>query len=204
MTRQITAAERKGAFLRASRLEVLPPKISPVLPLDQSTQASIPTLADTKSLKQPQLSGREQLKCQWELASAIAQEVLSLSHRWAAEIDSETFDPDWDRVFALERLNSLRIWTARTPHGALAGFFVVTLLRGLFTTSVFARIEAGYLAPEWREGSRGRRYIESVVQAIGEHPIEWETNTAFGGEAALVKLLKRLGFRQVGTSMRLG
>lgn len=204
MTRQITAAERKGAFLRASRLEVLPPKISPVLPLDQSTQASIPTLADTKYPKQPQLSGHEQLKCQWELASAIAQEVLSLSHRWAAEIGSAAFDPDWDRIFALERLNSLRVWTARTAKGALAGYLVISLLRGLFTNQKYARIEAGYLATEWREGFRGYRFIKSAIEAIGDNPIEWETNSAFGGEASLVKLLKRLGFRQVGTSMRLG
>ena len=136
--------------------------------------------------------------------------MLALSRRWQAELGEEPFEPDWDRIFAMERAGAAMIWTARSLQGALVGYMFVTFTNGIFFSSTrFARILAGYLAPEWRAGTTGLRYIRSTLDAIdqlGAFRIEWETNDRFepddSGRSRLAGLLKRLGFEQVGTVMR--
>jgi hypothetical protein len=164
------------------------------------TAQPVPSLAKLT----PQ-SGRVQLRCDWERPSVCAKEVLSLAERWRAEIGSEPFDPDWGRLFAMERASQCAVWTARTLTGPLVGYMVCTFTRGLFINRQFARIQAGYLAPEWRPGLR---YIKSTLDAIkrlGDFTIEWETNDHFepdaDGRSRLALLLQRLGFEQVGTVM---
>ena len=129
------------------------------------------------------------------------------------EIGEQPFDPDWDRLFAMERASQCAVWTARTTklydpleRGPLVGYMVCTFTRGLFINRQFARIQAGYLAPEWRPGLR---YIKSTLDAIdrlGQFAIEWETNDHFepdaDGRSRLALLLQRLGFEQVGTVMK--
>lgn len=210
MTKQTTAAERRETFTKGLKLITLPLKTSPDRQLEASIVTLTRTLAEKKLEKEQRtpVQDRVQLKCQWEPPSSVAKEVMSLSERWAAELGHKKFDPDWDRIFWLERMNSINIWTARTPTGALAGYLVVTILKNLFTSERYSRIEAGYLAPEWREGLRGFRYIKSLVTQIKGSNIEWETNDLFEpderGRARLAKLLERLGFKQVGTVMRTG
>lgn len=161
------------------------------------------------ALKRPPLprpSAPAQLKCGWELPSAIAKELTLLARRFSDEFGLPPYDIDWDRVFALERAGLLRVWTARTPAGALTGCLTITFNRGLFTSTFHHRIETGFLSPEWRSGALGVRFIKSAVAAIGPGPVEWETNDAFepdaNGRSRLATLLERLGFKQVGTTMR--
>lgn len=165
----------------------------------------------TKPPQHPPQSARVQLKCGWELPSKVAPEVIVLSRRWAAELGRSPFDPDWDRIFALERAGLAAVWAARSLEGVLVGYLFCTDNRGMFTGERFNRIEAGYLAPEWRNGLLGLRYIKSGVkamQALGAPVVEWQTNDAFepdeSGKSRLARVLARLGFKQVGTSMRLG
>lgn len=166
--------------------------------------------SETKQLRRQQPSAQETLRCDWERPSAVAREVDQLSKRWAIELGQRPFEPDWERIFALDRANGALVWTARTAHGTLTGYLFVTFNRAMFTNANFARIEAGYLAPEWRSGPVGLRYIKSAVQAIKRlngFSIEWETNDAFEpdahGRSRLATLLERLNFEQVGTCMRL-
>ena len=130
--------------------------------------------------------GHVQLRCDWERPSVIAKEMLALAGRWQVELGTDPFDPDWERIFALERMSAAMIWTARSIPGALVGYMFVTFGRGLFTSQRVARIEAGYLAPEWRAGMTGLRYIKSTLDAIdrlGAFSIEWETNDHYEPDA---------------------
>ena len=163
----------------------------------------------TAQAKPTPRSDRVQLRCDWERPSVIAKEMLALAARWQAELGAEPFDPDWERIFALERMSAAMIWTARSIPGALVGYMFITFGRGLFTSAQVATIRAGYLAPEWRAGTTGLRYIKSTIDAIGRlgaFSIEWETNDAYepapDGRSRLAGLLKRLGFTQVGTVMK--
>lgn len=151
------------------------------------------------------LAAPDALHCAWERPSVVAREVEKLSRRWATELGRSSFDIDWERVFALERSGSMMVWTARTPNGLMAGYLVCTSNKGLFTGERFTRVEAGYLAPEWRDGLKGYRFIKAFV-SVCKGPIEWETNDAFEpdahGRSRLARLLERLGFVQTGTTMR--
>lgn len=165
---------------------------------------------DPKRLRHPQPLGRDALRCDWERPAAVAREVDSLSKRWAAELGQPPFESDWQRIFALDRAQAALVWTARSLNGTLAGYLFVTFNRALFTGKNYSRIEAGYLAPEWRSGLVGVRYIRSAIDALKRlngNPIEWETNDAFepdaNGRSRLARLLERLGFEQIGTCMRL-
>lgn len=144
------------------------------------------------------------LKCGWEAPSAAAKEVELLSRRWAIELGQPPFEPDWERIFALERANSAKLWTARTiESGVLVGFMFCTFNRGIFTSKNFARIEVGYLAPEWR--GLGFRFVKSIMREF-KTPVEWETNDLFKpdehGRSRVARVLERLGFEQIGTCMR--
>lgn len=158
----------------------------------------------------PQRSAPAALKCGWERPSEIAREITVLANRFTSELGQPPYEPDWARIFALERAQSAIIWSGRTARGTLVAYLGVTFNRGLFTGLPYSRIEAGYLLPEWREGSFGVRFIKGGIDAIERingNPIEWETNDAFApdanGRSRLATLLKRLGFEQVGTCMRL-
>jgi hypothetical protein len=208
VTKQITAAERAATFTTDSKPVALPSKINHAPRLAASTAASTQTRIEASPPSPAPQSDRERLKVQWEKPSDAAREITSLSLRWAKELGCAPFEVDWERIFALERRAGALVWTARSQGGAMVGYLAVTFTRGMFINKFFARIEAGYLAPEWREGLMGFRYIKSIVpaiDAIGKFDIEWETNDEFepdaNGRARLATLLERMGFVQVGTVM---
>ena len=151
-------------------------------------------------------SGRVTLECGWERPSEVAREITALFKRFAADLGREPYDIDWDRVFALERAGVMALWNARTiSDRILVGSLVCVRGTGLFTSKPFTRIEAGYLAPEWRDGSAGFSFIKSLLAKL-DGPVEWETNDRFepdaNGRSRLATLLERLRFVQVGTTMR--
>lgn len=165
---------------------------------------------DPKPPPHPQRLAPAALECGWERPSDTAREITTLANRFAAELDQPPYEPDWARIFALERAQSAIIWAGRTARGTLVAYLGVTFNRGLFTGQPYSRIEAGYLLPEWRGGALGSRFIRegvAALRALNSNPIEWETNDAFApdanGRSRLATLLKRLGFEQVGTCMRL-
>jgi hypothetical protein len=164
---------------------------------------------DPRQPSTPQPLDQDRLSCSWERPSAIAREVTPLTNRWADELGVARFEPDWDRVFALERAGALAVWTARTLDRTLVGYAVCSWTRGFWTNQSFCRIDPFYLTPEWR-GPHGWRYMKSLVAAIARLTpgceLEWETNDAFQpdehGRSRLAKLLERLSFRQVGTTFQ--
>lgn len=164
---------------------------------------------DPRQQKPLQPLGQDRLRCDWERPSAVAREVTPLTRRWADELGDPPFDPDWDRVFALEREGSLSVWTARLLDRTLVGYSVCSLRRGLWLDQQFCRVDPFYLVPEWR-GPLGYRYMKSLLAAIErlapDAMIEWETNDRFQpdehGRSRLAKLLERLNFRQVGTTFQ--
>lgn len=164
---------------------------------------------DPRPPRAPQPSDPVQLSCAWERPSAIAREVAPLTNRWAAELGVARFEPDWDRVFTLERAGVLAVWTARTLDRTLVGYAVCNWTRGLWIDQQFCRVDPFYLVPEWR-GPLGYRYMKSLLAAIGrlapDATVEWETNDRFQpdehGRSRLAKLLERLNFRQVGTTFQ--
>lgn len=208
MTKQITAAEKAATFTKVSKSVALPSRINHADRSAANTEALTQTQTAASPPSPAPQSVRERLKCQWEKPSDAAREITSLSLRWAKELGCAPFEVDWERIFALERRAGALVWSARSPSGVMVGYLAVTFTRGMFINKFFARIEAGYLAPEWREGLMGFRYIKSIVpaiDAIGNFDIEWETNDGFEpdakGRARLAKLLERIGFVQVGTVM---
>ena len=165
---------------------------------------------DPRQLKPPQPSGPDRLRCDWERLSAIAHEVAPLARRHYAEMVDHLFDPNWDELFALERMGVLGVWTARTVDRTLVGYTFCFWRNWLWSREVrYCCIDACYLAPEWR-GDLGYRYVKSIVAAVGRiEPgarVRWETNDMFEpdahGRSRLAKLLERFNFRQVGTVMR--
>ena len=164
-----------------------------------------------KLLPLPPPSGQEplrvRLKCRWEPFSKVADEARSLFTRQQAEIgeDYEPLDPDWDFYYAYERAGSCAVWTARTMEGVLAGYVVWITSRGRHAVeTIFAEADLLYLAPEWREGLTGYKFLKSAIAAIrkeGPDIIRVETNDLFE-DGRVGVLLKRLGFRRVGTVWR--
>jgi hypothetical protein len=143
------------------------------------------------------------LTCRWERFSDIAHEIIPLLKRHEAETNSGhgAYLPDWERYYAFDRAGSCAVWTARTLGGALVGHVIWLTTRGLHNVEMtFADAEV-YLAPEWREGMRGYRFIKLAIGAMRENKpdvIRFNVNELYrGGEVGL--LLKRLGLRRVGS-----
>ncbi len=155
-------------------------------------------------------SARVQLSCQWERFSEIANELLILSRLQQAEVgeDYEPYSPDWNQYFAFERGGSCAVWTARVlKGGTLAGYVIWLTVRGLHSIEhIFAKADLVYLLPEWRDGLTGYRFLKSAVNAIeAQHPdfVHVETNDLYKGGRMGV-LLKRLGFRRIGSVWQRG
>jgi len=158
---------------------------------------------DQARARQP--SGREQLKCQWELLTFISREVMVLARRQQQEIgDSEQpLDPDWDRLFMEEREKRFAVWTARNANGTLVGYAFVFFTTSLWSRGiVLAMIKLFYLAPEWRSGWLGLKFMRSLFEAIDRlNPvatIQVETNDWAMPRVAI--LLERCNFKRVHTT----
>ena len=141
------------------------------------------------------------------------RELAPLLERQQAEVGTtyQDFDPDWGRYFEYERAGILRIWTARDAQGALVGYFVGLDVHGLHAASTrHCYADLFWLAPEWRDGLLGLRFLRSVVEAckgLGVQVLRWETNDTFApdahGRSRVARLLERLGFVPVGTVMQM-
>ena len=158
-------------------------------------------------------SGRARLNCRWEPFSLVVRELVPLLARQQEEVGKayQDFDPDWGRYFEYERAGLLRIWTARDADGVLVGYFVGLLVHGLHAASTrHCYADLFWLAPEWRDGMLGLRFLRAAVEAcrgLGVQVLRWEVNDTFApdenGRSRVAKLLERIGFGQVGTVMQM-
>ena len=152
----------------------------------------------------PPPSGHAQLRVGWERFSSVAHELKFLAARQQAEVgeDYQPFSPDWETYFNYDRAGSCAVWTARTISGsALVGYIRWLTTRGLHCVdTVFANADLVYLAPEWREGLTGYKLLKSGIAAIQSRVdlVRVETNDLYE-EGRMAVLLKRLGFRRIGS-----
>lgn len=120
-------------------------------------------------------------------------------------------NPDWNRYFEYERAGILRIWTARSSEGVLVGFAVCLVVHGLHDADTpHCFCDPFWLAPEWRDGLLGLRFIRSAIAAVkglGVRALRWEVNDKFmpdeHGRSRVAGLLERVGFEQIGTVMEM-
>src|SRR5208283_3601360 len=108
----------------------------------------------------------------------------------------------WERYFAFDRAGALHVWTARTGSGVLSGYVVWLLLRGLHNKSTrFATADLFYLTPEWREGSRGYRFLRGAEAAVRKrfNPdlVRFETNCTYQ-EGRVRAIFERMGYPKIG------
>lgn len=135
---------------------------------------------------------------------------MPLAKRYYAESGLDPaalpFDPDWPTYYAYERAGILRLWTARAD-GVLIGFGFVQVTHALLHAGT-SHAYAGplWLAPEWRDGLRGLRFLRSVVEAcraLGVSVVRSTTNDLYDVGAdrrsRVAALFARLGFQQVET-----
>lgn len=211
MTKQIMEAELKEGCSPVSKPRV---RLSKTSRETQSVSATQPTLGTTQTeaslVSSPQPLVRAPLKCQWELLSVIAKELLPVinTHFQAVSLNGDPLDPDWDCLFRLERAQSLLIMTARTEAGSIVGYACCSTSRGLFSNVPLVMIDAIWLDPAWREGRRGIKFIKSIVLGLKElknkcSKIRIFSNDEYDvgkdGRSRVSIAFEAAGFKQVGT-----
>ena len=154
--------------------------------------------------KSPQPSARARLELGWERLSDIAHELRYLGDRQHKEVGENylPYSPDYDTYLAYERAGSCIVWTARTIESkVLVGYVIWLTSRGLHSVeTIFASADLVYLAPEWREGMTGYKFIKSAVAAIRPKVdiVKVETNDLYE-DGRMGLLLERLGFERIGS-----
>lgn len=153
---------------------------------------------------------RPDISLQREQFSWIGGELKALAQRQFDEVGVEReavpLDPDWDRYFEYERAGILHIWTARA-NGVLVGYVVCLVAPGIHHVSTLhAYADLFYLAPEWRNGTRGWRFLKSVeapLKAMGVKVLRFNTNDTYRpdahGRSLVSAMLVRGGFTRVET-----
>jgi hypothetical protein len=115
-------------------------------------------------------------------------------------------DPDWNRYFDYERADILKIWTARAD-GSLIGYIELLLAPPLHSQANLCAYGQGFwLAPEWRDGLTGLRFIRSIeapLRGLKARMIRMATNDLFApdaaGESRVGVLFRRSGYQRVET-----
>lgn len=180
-------------------------------PLARANLPSTKGQSEVKSEKfPPRPSGREPLKVGWEKFSDIVRELRYLSARQQAEMGDKFepgYDPDWEAYFARERMGDLVVWTARTvPTNVLVGYIIWQTWRGLHNRATrFANADVVYLAPEYREGMTGYKFLKTGIAFIRPMVdiVRVETNDLYE-QGRMGIPLKRLGFRRIGSVYEFG
>lgn len=154
-----------------------------------------------------QRSGRAAPEFAWERFSAIAHELPPLfTEHWrelALNQDSIKLDPDFDRFYRLDVEGVLRILTVRA-EGQLIGY--VFLLFGPhlhYASTPWGHSDMFWLDPVYRQGWTGVKLFKELVRGVeimGAKVLTVPVKLHFMN-ARVIKLLERLGFRQIEVIM---
>ena len=178
-------------------------------PKAEALTAARPAVSPPSS-RRPSGRARPEIVCKWEKFSLIVREIGALVQRQFAEVGVEReaipLDPDWSRYFEYERAGILHIWGARA-NGVLVGYVVCFVCPGMHHMSTLhAYADLFWLAPEWRDGSTGWRFLKSVekpLKALGVKVLRFNTNDTHRpdaqGRSMVSALLVRNGFSRVET-----
>lgn len=140
------------------------------------------------------------LAVEWEPVSRLLDdgaEDLIYRHWRETSIDHEDvpLDPDWSRVFSLERAGNLRVAALRR-RGALIGYAVFTSAPHFhFRSSVYATCNAIYVLPEHRGYAAGRLLLrtEALLRDLGVAKVVHQAPVLRGKKMGA--LLARLGYK---------
>jgi hypothetical protein len=107
---------------------------------------------------------------QTEDVNPFAQEAMELFNRHYEEIAERTdvikLDPDFNRYQILKDKNALEIHTIR-DDGVLVGYslwFIVPHIH--YKSSIYATSDILYIAPEYRKGMTGVKFIKWSVEEV--------------------------------------
>lgn len=109
------------------------------------------------------------------------------------------FDPDWDRLFALDRAGIVGLTTARVDD-LLVGYALSVVTKPLWHAGTLAaHIEGVYLDPLYRQGLTGYRLLKEHVSSLrqsGVRVIKSEAPDRID-HGRLAILLRRLGMKPI-------
>lgn len=143
---------------------------------------------------------------QWERFSAVSRDLAPAFLRHWREVaifqNEVPYDPDWERMFALDRAGVLHILTARAG-GVLVGYVVNLVSPNLHHLStVWAHVEAFWLDPVHRRGWNGvKLFTENAkgLKVLGARIVTLATLPWVEAERGTVsRIVKRLGYAPMG------
>jgi len=105
-------------------------------------------------------------------------------------------NPDWEGYARLDRVNALRVYTAR-KDGKLMGYFVVIVSKSLhYRDHLFANNDLIFLAKSARRGLTGIKLIKFAIESLESEGIsKLHVNTK--AHQPFDAILERLGFEEI-------
>lgn len=127
-------------------------------------------------------------------------EPLLEEHWKEIALNKETIklNPDWRAYAELDRINALRIYTAR-KEGKLMGYFVILVSRSLhYKDHLFANNDIVFLTKSARRGLTGLKLVKFAVESLqAEGVTKLHVNTKT--HQPFDPIMERLGFEEIET-----
>jgi hypothetical protein len=107
-------------------------------------------------------------------------------------------NPDWRAYAELDKINALRIYTAR-KEGKLMGYFVILVSRSLhYKDHLFANNDIVFLRKSARRGLTGLKLVKFAVESLqAEGVTKLHVNTKT--HQPFDPIMERLGFEEIET-----
>jgi len=133
------------------------------------------------------------------LANVKREAEPLLKQHWeeiALNKDIIKLNPDWRAYAELDRVNSLRVFTAR-KDGKLVGYFVVIVSKALhYADHLFANNDIIFLTKPARKGLTGVKLIKFAIDSLKAEGItKLHINTK--AHQPFDPILERLGFEEI-------
>ena len=137
-----------------------------------------------------------------ENLAKVRREIEPLLAKHYEEIalnkDIIKLNPDWRAYAELDRINALRIYTAR-KEGKLMGYFVILVSRSLhYKDHLFANNDIVFLRKSARRGLTGLKLVKFAVESLqAEGVTKLHVNTKT--HQPFDPIMERLGFEEIET-----
>ena len=133
------------------------------------------------------------------LANVKREAEPLLQQHWeeiALNKDIIKLNPDWRAYAELDRVNALRVFTAR-KDGKLVGYFVVIVSKALhYADHLFANNDIIFLTKPARKGLTGLKLIKFAIESLQAEGItKLHINTK--AHQPFDPILERLGFEEI-------